>query len=162
MEKAVTSQYRASLKMLVDVINKCPNNLWDNGAYENRFWRIVYHTLFYTALYLNEGTSQFVPWRKHIANYNYLGSVNSDNKPVIINSIYSKDEMIKYAKLIFKDCKKLIKDNDGKESGFDWLPLSRLEIHIYNIRHLQHHIGQLIERLHQSGINRIKWEGMVE
>jgi hypothetical protein len=30
-----------------------------------------------------------------------------------------------------------------RESGFRWLPFSRSELHVYNIRHVQHHTGQL-------------------
>lgn len=37
-------------------------------------------------------------------------------------------------------------------------PMNRLQLHLYNIRHLQHHVGQLTERLHQAGIKGIKWE----
>ena len=29
------------------------------------------------------------------------------------------------------------------ESGFSRLPFSRGELHLYNIRHVQHHVGQL-------------------
>jgi hypothetical protein len=32
-------------------------------------------------------------------------------------------------------------------SGFFWLPFSKLELQLYNIRHVQHHTGQLIDRL---------------
>ena len=147
--------------MLTDVINKCPDTLWNDTKYENQYWRIVYHTLFYTALYLHEGPEQFVPWDKHIDTYNYLGSLTSDNKPVVIDIVYTKDQMREYSRSLFNDCDSLVANIGQIKSGFDWLPMSRLEIHFYNIRHLQHHIGQLTERLHQSGIKGIKWEGMV-
>ncbi len=159
MEREITSQYKASLRMLTDVIKKCPDSLWDNAEYENQYWRIVYHALFYTHLYLFESPEKFIPWIKHVETYNYLGTVTSENKPVVIDCIYNKDEMIDYARLIYNDCENLVRDNNAKESGFDWLPMSRLEIHFYNLRHLQHHTGQLIERLHQAGIKGIKWEG---
>jgi hypothetical protein len=32
-------------------------------------------------------------------------------------------------------------------SGFHWLPFNKLELQFYNIRHLQHHTGQLADRL---------------
>jgi hypothetical protein len=160
MEQEIISQYRASLKMLIDVIDKCPETLWNNAAFENPYWRIVYHTLFYTALYLSEATDTFVPWEKHILNYNYLGKVTQHNSPIVIERIYNKDETISYAESIYKDCENSVINMKGKESGFEWLPMNRLEIHIYNIRHLQHHIGQLTERLHQSGIRGINWETM--
>ncbi len=158
MEKAVISQYKASLKMLIDVINKCPQELWENEAYKNQYWRIVYHSLFYTALYLSESSEKFIPWAKHIATYNYLGTVTADGLPVVINHIYTKDEMIEYAMLLFNDCEKKVVINGQKEGGFYWLPMSKVEIQLYNLRHLQHHIGQLTERLHHSGITGIRWE----
>ncbi len=46
MKIAILSQYKASLKMLLNVIAKCPDRLWENRSYENAYWRIVYHTLF--------------------------------------------------------------------------------------------------------------------
>ncbi len=159
MNQEIISQYKASLRMLTDVINKCPESLWNDSSYENQYWRIVYHALFYTALYLSESPEKFVAWHKHRATYNYLGSLTSDNKPVVIDSIYTKDEMIEYTSMISQNCERLVKQNEGKKSGFDWLVMTRLELQFYNLRHLQHHIGELTERLHQLGIKGIRWEG---
>jgi len=38
--------------MLTDTIKRCPDELWENNEYENTYWRIVYHTLYYASLYL--------------------------------------------------------------------------------------------------------------
>ena len=142
------------------VISRCPEELWNNTSYNNSYWRIVYHTLFYTALYLSESPEKFVAWQKHQATYNYLGNFTSEQKPIVINRIYSKEEMIDYAKEIFTGCEVMVIKNENKENGFEWLSMNRLELHLYNIRHLQHHIGQLIERLHQNNISGIEWVGM--
>lgn len=159
MEQEIISQYKASLKMLLDVINRCPGNLWEDDKYNNACWHIVYHTLFYTSLYLSESPAKFTPWIKHKENYNYLGDTASDGTPVIIENIYSRSEMIEYLETISKECENLTMKNLGNErSGFEWLPMSKTGLHIYNIRHIQHHTGQLTERLHQSGISGIKWE----
>jgi hypothetical protein len=159
MKKEIASQYKASLKMLMDTIQKCPNDLWENNEYENQYWRIVYHTLFYTSLYLEP--AKFIPWAKHIENYNRLGSVTYDNKPIIINKAYSKKEMLDYLEIIYNDCESLVKNTLIEEkSGFDWLPTNRMELHLYNIRHIQHHTGQLVERLRQNGVKGIRWETM--
>ena len=40
--------------------------------------------------------------------------------------------------------------------------MTTAELHLYSIRHIQHHIGQLIERLHQAGIQGFPWVGMIE
>ncbi|WDF54486.1 hypothetical protein [Mucilaginibacter sp. KACC 22063] len=42
--------------------------------------------------------------------------------------------------------------------GFDWLPMSLAGLYIYNLRHLQHHIGQLTERLKTSNAIVITWQ----
>jgi len=100
---------------------------------------------------------------KHKANYNRLGSVTYDNKPIIIEGIYSKNEMLEYAESIYNNCESSVNNTLMEEkSGFDWLPINKTELHLYNIRHIQHHTGQLIERLHQFGIKGIEWESSSE
>jgi hypothetical protein len=154
------SQYRSSLKMLADVIERCPGTLWDDGTYENAYWRIVYHSLFYTSLYLAKNDDEFIPWINHKINYHRLGMFSSDNEPNIGGDSYSKAEMLDYAKAISQSLEVAVTDTNLKEeSGFEWLPMNKFELHLYNIRHLQHHVGQLVERLHQVGIKGIAWIG---
>jgi hypothetical protein len=141
----------------MDTIEKCPENLWENNTYASAYWRIVYHSLFYTALYLSESAESFIPWSGHIINYNCLGSLSNDNEPIIIDNSYSKGAMTDYAQSIYHSLDNVVTDLTNNSSGFGWLPMSRLELHLYNIRHLQHHVGQLIERLHQNGIKGINW-----
>lgn len=158
MKDALISQYKASLKMLVDVTERCPAGLWADASYENPYWRIVYHALFYTALYLSESEDKFVPWTKHIHGYNGLGLMSHHNKPILIKQAYSSAEMLGYAASIIKSIEDAVNTTvAGQPSGFDWLPLTKIELHLYNIRHLQHHAGQLTERLRQHGITGIKW-----
>ena len=159
MKTEIISQYRASLSMLLSTIKKCPEALWENDQYENAYWRIVYHTLFYTALYLSPSYTEFNTWTKHKPTYNSLGTVTPLNEPVVINEAYTKDDMIEYLESIFNDCENFVNNNPLEaESGFYWLPMNKFELHIYNIRHIHHHIGQLIERLHQTGITGIEWK----
>jgi len=159
MKKEIISQYRAALKMLAYAIEKCPDAVWKKDKHENAYWRLVYHALYYTDLYLTDSPESFNPWEKHLENYQYLGKVSRDNKPLILWEIYSKSEMLEYTKALFNRCEKSVHDTDlDGSSGFPWLPMNKFELQLYNIRHLQHHIGQLIERLHQQDIRGIKWE----
>jgi hypothetical protein len=158
MKKEIISQYRAALEMLEDVIHKCPDDLWDKRNYESAYWRIVYHILFYTALYLDP--KNHVPYKDHKPNYNRLGTVNDKGQPVIIGKVYSKEEMLWYTDSIYHNCEDAIMQTEIEEdSSIEWLSMSNGEMHLYNIRHIQHHIGQLTERLHQNGIRSIRWEG---
>jgi hypothetical protein len=45
------------------------------------------------------------------------------------------------------------------ESGFPWIPFPRLELHIYNIRHIQHHAGQLGAFLRRNKVKGVGWVG---
>ena len=160
MKKEIISQYKASLKMLKDVTERCPEELWDNKEYKNTYWRIVHHTLFYASFYLDP--AKFSPWEKHKPNYNRLGSTNENNEPIIIEEVYSKSEMLEYLESIYNKCENSAQTNSlDDKSGIEWLPTNKGEVHLYNIRHIQHHAGQLIERLHHVGIRGIKWERMV-
>jgi hypothetical protein len=158
MKNEIISQYRAGLKMLTDAVERCPENLWNSEQYENRYWRIVYHTLHYTALYLSGGLDNFKSWKIHRKDYHILGPVSYNGEPIEIPVIYTREELLEYAGVIHDDCEKAVNDIPlDKNSGFDWLPINRFELHLYNIRHLQHHTGQLIEQLHHHGIQGIKW-----
>lgn len=160
MKNELVSEYKAALKMLLDTVKKCPDDLWESVEYENAFWRIAYHALFYTSFYLSQSPDKFVPWDKHIHNYNGLGTVTYDQQPIIINVIYSKNDLIDYAGDIWNDLEnKVSEENMDQPCGFSWIPMNRLQLHLYNIRHLQHHVGQMTERLHQKGIKGINWEG---
>ncbi|KPV49022.1 hypothetical protein SE17_34945, partial [Kouleothrix aurantiaca] len=43
-------------------------------------------------------------------------------------------------------------------SGFSWLPLTKFELQIYSIRHIQQHAGELMERL-GPGATGLDWVG---
>ncbi len=161
MKEEIISQYKASLSMLSDIITECPENLWDSKEYENAYWRIVYHTLFYTSLYLSKSPSEFIPWAKHKKDYNNLGEVTRDKRLIIIDIVYSKSEMLGYMESILNETDKSVNSMlEDEQSGFEWLAMSKIELHLYNIRHIQHHVGQLIERLHSVGIKGIRWKAM--
>ena len=44
-------------------------------------------------------------------------------------------------------------------SGFEWLPFNKPELQFYNIRHIQHHTGELCERLGVMGEIEVPWIG---
>ena len=60
----IRSQYLATLEMLKQAIEKCPDAIWDDPADKNRFWHVAYHALFYTHLYLQPSEQDFRPWAK--------------------------------------------------------------------------------------------------
>jgi len=159
MKEEIISQYNNALHMLANVIELCPESLWnDDVNYENTYWRIVYHTLFYTALYLSKSPEHFTRWEKHETNYNRLGKMNDDGEHIVITVIYTKEELGKYLQTVCAGLDESIDDATlSAPSGFEWLPMNKLELYLYNLRHIQHHTGQLVERLHTNGVTRVAW-----
>ena len=157
----IKSQYRASLQMIGEAIAECSDALWDDPAYKNRFWHIAYHALFYTHLYLQDSGKEFVPWSKHRKEYEFLGPVPwpPHNEPNI-GDPYTKEDVLEYLDVCRNEVEEKVSSLDlGAASGFDWLPFGKLELQFYNIRHLQLHIGQLVDRLRNVQAVGIGWVG---
>src|ERR1039458_9414597 len=96
----VARQYRASLAMLGQVVHLCPECLWIDADYPNRFWHIAYHALFYTHLYLQPSEADFRPWAKHRQDSQYLGPRPwAPQETPQIQSPYTKVDVIEYHKI---------------------------------------------------------------
>jgi len=156
--EAITSQYTASLEMLRQAIEKCPESLWYDPEYTSPFWHVAYHALFYTHLYLQPSAEDFVPWEKHREGTKSLGSSQDASEAV---EPYSKAEVLAYHALCCRQVEKRVASLDlAAESGFCWLPFDKLELQIYNIRHIQQHTGELYERLGADEGLELNWVGM--
>lgn len=159
IKQSALAQYRAALDMLGHAIELCPDDLWFSTQYRNRFWHIAYHSLFYTHFYLQPSEADFEAWSKHVPNSNYLGPRPwAKNEPFQIPDPYLKPDVQEYLTFCRSEVEKqvpLLRFEDS--SGFSWLPFNKLELQFYNIRHLQHHTGQLIERLRAAADIGVGW-----
>jgi uncharacterized damage-inducible protein DinB len=136
---SIQSQYHAAFNMLENAIKDCPVSLWQDNSYQNKYWHIAFHTLFYSHLYLSESKEAFIFWKKYKENAHQL---NVTVEP------YSQQEILEYLELCRKQVDERIPLIDlDAPAGFSWLPMNRLELLLYNLRHIQHHTGQLIDRL---------------
>lgn len=161
LHEVITSQYNASLEMFENSLSSCPESLWQDASYENRFWHIAFHTMFWTHMYLNDTEHSFEKWEKHIEDYQWLNfrSNNYAEEEVI----YSKEEVLNYLSF----CRAQLSGhlptlNFENAGGFSWIRVNKLELHIYNIRHIQHHTSQLTDRLKEVEDTPIKWVGRMK
>ena len=144
LHKTIRSQYLAALGMLKQVIIKCPEALWDAPGRKDKFWRKSYHALFYAHLYLQRTEKDFTPWEKH---HGPDGDVP-----------FTKDEVLDYLSFVGKQVVDRVPDTDLEAgSGFHWLPFDKLELQLYNIRHVQQHAGELYERLDAHENIELDW-----
>ena len=148
----VCSQYFAALRMLRQAVERCPDSMWDAEEDVNKFWRVAYHALFFTHLYLEKSFEDFRPWSKHWSDAEALG------KDAPAGRVFSRNEILEYADF----CREQAEKNSAlldpsAPSGFDWCPFSKLELQFYNIRHIQQHTGEMMERLGSRADIHVDW-----
>jgi len=150
-------QYQAALKMLREAIELCPEELWVDAKYTNPFWRISYHALFYAHLYVQPSEAEFQSWPKHRESVRML-SPRKSGEPA--HEPYSKAELLEYHDFCCGEvAAKVAQTKLDADSGFYWLPFNKFELQVYNIRHIQHHTGQLTDRLRQAADVGVRWIG---
>ncbi|WP_139366991.1 DinB family protein [Sediminibacterium ginsengisoli] len=155
MQQLLISQYGAALQMLKNAIEVCPEELWTANDLSHAFWKIAYHALHFTNFYLSENEHSFSPWPLHEPGNHQLQQKEG--------RVYSHEELLQLLQQTEQSLKTKLSLQDMRaSSGFEWLPMNKAELHLYNIRHLQHHVGQLVERLHYAGITGIRWVGRQE
>ncbi len=157
------SQYHAALAMLAQSIERCPEELWSDQKYPSPFWRIAYHALFFTHLYIQPTIEQFKAWPQHREEAEMLGSLPwPPHRKALDVPPYSKEEVLEYLAFCKQQVSEKMSTLDLEAgSGFDWLAFSKLETLLYELRHLQQHIGELDERLGVQGI-QVDWVGKVD
>ena len=157
----LASQYKASLGMLRQAIEKVPAEQWNNDEYNNPNWQIAYHVLWGVKFYLGANTESYVPLENSIEGAESLGGTQdweNTDEGVMVEGFHTKDELISFITVLEQN---LLSEIEGlalnENSGFEWYPYSRLELHINNIRHIQHHTAQITERLKAKGIIGFSW-----
>lgn len=157
---ALKSQYHAALATLGSAIVKCPDALWDDASTDQSVvWRVAYHTLYFTDLYLCQKVEDFVPWAKHRDEAHVIRTVPWEgNRPPKPCDPYTREDILEYLQL----CDEMVArvdslDLSAAESGFSWYKMSKIEHQIVNIRHIQHHAAALSYRLRTLAGMEIGW-----
>jgi hypothetical protein len=160
-KSALKSQYHAGMKVLKEVVERCPESTWNNPADGLRaIWRVVFHGLFVTDYYLQRDQSCFPKWAKYRDEAQCIGPVSWDNNREPRHcEPYSKVEVMEYWNDLDGRIDSLVDalDLELTESGFPWYKMSKFEHQLVNLRHLQHHAAALSVRLRESDGIQIKW-----
>jgi hypothetical protein len=157
LRAALKSQYHAALAMLRESIERCPEQLWLDGRPKNAFWQLAYHTLFFTHLYLQPRVQDFRPWDGHQSSVQHEDGIGGPQDPAsnlpLIPEPYSKEHVLEYWRHVDEMVDRAVDGLDlaSQESGFHWYPISKLEHQLVNLRHVQHHLPQLADRLRAVG-----------
>ncbi|MBL8065251.1 MAG: hypothetical protein JNM34_05265 [Chthonomonadaceae bacterium] len=156
---ALKGQYKAGLTMLRQCIERCPEDLWEQGKHPRAYWRIVYHALFYTHLYLMPKEKDFEAWPAHQPQARVLWDDDEEGMPPV-ETTYTQVELLGYLDHIYSHVDAWVDalDLDSQNSGFSWYPIPKIDHQVVNVRHLGGHVGQLSELLMSRDID-IDWAG---
>ena len=162
--KTVASQFHATLTMMEQTVGTCPEEMWDEPGQANPFWRVAYHALFYVDLYLQPSEVEMALWEGCREGYQFLGPTPwPPHEQPAADQPYARDEVLAYVDYCRSLVDRTLPATDlSAPSGFHWLPFDKMELQIYNIRHLQQHVGDLSTLLLTQANLEINWVGMGE
>jgi hypothetical protein len=150
---AVRGQFEAALAMLAACIDRCPPALWDEPIGKYPFWQVAYHTLCFADCYLAPEDAAWTPQEGPGGLHPRGRAELEDEYP---SRRFEQAELAGYAELCLARLRQTLAAETDEAlagpSGFSWLPFTRAELHLYNLRHIQHHTGQLSAFLHRHGI----------
>ncbi len=161
VRSALKGQYHAALAMLRRVVERCPEPIWLSGEHPRLVWRIAYHALFCTHLYLQTDSESFVPWSEHRTDSNNIEELPwpPHDMPAKCEP-YTREQVLTYlaelTAMIGPGVDAL--DLDAATCGFHWYDMPKLDHQMMSIRHLQQHAGQLSELLYAAGVE-LDWIG---
>jgi len=153
-KKMIWQQFGASIDMLENAILACPEALWRDRTQRPEFWYVAFHTLFFLDLYLSDSDKGFTPPAPFTLD-------EMDERGLLPDRVYTKAELQTYLEHGRVKCRTTIaamtEEKSIRRCGFDWLDLSVAEMLLYNMRHIQHHAGQLNLILRQKVDSAPRW-----
>jgi len=159
---AVWQQFGAAIDMLENAIRACPEELWSDGSKRPEwvshdvvgFWYVAYHTLFFLDFYLSGSADGFAPPAPFTLD-------ELDPAGLLPERPYTQDELLTYLDHGRKKCRAAIEgmteQSAGEQCGFARPEVNRAELLLYNLRHVQHHTGQLNLILRQNLDSAPRW-----
>ena len=156
IREALWTQFGASLDMLENAINMCPDEHWETVL---DFWYLSYHCIFWTDYYLTTEPNKFEPPKP----FTFSELDTTGKKP---DRAYTKTEILGYLEYCRQKANQLIKELTTERLNDRWINeyknFSLLEILLYNMRHIQHHSAQLNLFLRQRINNAPNWVGQAK
>lgn len=152
-------QFGATIDMLENAVVACPDKLWGDRSRRPEYWYLVYHTLFFLDYYLAESEAGFKPPAPFTLE-------ELDPEGILPHRVYSKGELRTYLEHGRNKCRAalsaLTDERARHPCGFERRDMTVAELHLYNMRHVQHHTAQLNLILRQTIDSAPDWVGQTK
>ena len=151
-------QFGAAIDMLENAVRECPEALWNRGnpaEGEHAFWYMAYHTLFFLDFYLSDHPDTYEPPAPFTKG-------ELDPVGVFPERVYTRQELLAFLEHIRRKCRTVLATmtDDQLTRVTPFRPKNEItvvELHLYNMRHVQHHAAQLNLFLRQNINSAPRW-----
>ncbi|MBI5059677.1 DinB family protein [candidate division KSB1 bacterium] len=147
-------QFGAAIDMLENAIRACPAELWGRRSLVPEYWYTAYHTLFWLDYYLSESPATFAPPPPFNLD-------EMDPAGLLPDRVYTQAELLNYLAYGRGKCRariaSLTEETVQHRFRAGRKDFNVVEILLYNMRHVQHHAGQLNLLLRQNIDDAPRW-----
>ncbi len=161
VKESLWKQFGASIDIFKNAIESWPEEQWKA---DRRIFYMVYHTLFFLEYYLTFPPKDFAP-RLPVA------VTRKDAPPEALDDLiprkdYTRKELLEYLEACRTTCKNSIAALTVDSMAERWIEepgnpksrnYSKIELLMYNMRHVQHHAAQLNLLLRQQINEAPRW-----
>lgn len=144
IHQMLLGQYEAALSMFRDAMASCPAEHWERKVANHPVGVVALHTLMWTDVYLGRSAKDFVSHELVIE-----GRGLPFGQPLPKGQLppgLKQTRALEYADYCLAKVRRVLAEETeadlAGDNGFG-RPFSRAEMHLYNIRHIQHHTGAL-------------------
>ncbi len=140
--------------MMREAISICQESIWHRSDRKPLYWYTAFHALFWLDFYLTGREEGFAPPAPFTLD-------ELDPAGIIPKEPYSKTQMLDYLEYINTKSADIFMNLS--ESRLDQIcdvglkDISYFELLIDNLRHFQHHVGQLNTILRMEGDSAARW-----
>ena len=158
LKSLLANQYEAAFVMLGAGIESCPEPNWHASVANLKFCQAAFHTLYFADLYLGENLKA----QREQAFHREYASTFADYEELKQRhqqATYDKPFIVAYLQHCRGKARDVVETETEKSLSrrSSFKGLSRAELHVYNIRHIQHHAAQLSLRLRLDTGDGVAW-----
>ena len=160
MKRELASQYRIALTMLKGVVNETEEDTWlYTDETKEAAWHIAYHAVYYANIYCSPSEAAVQRWPGQSNDAQFLGPTPwPPHERHVPKETFTKAQIQEYIDHVMSAIPGYLEMMKPEEPCWPhWYSMNQFEFHLNNLRHIQHHTAQLIER---NGGTSVGWIGV--
>lgn len=154
---SLIEQHKRAWAMLADAIEKCPNEAWRHGTAPLEIARLAFHIVDAADFYARETMAEPLEPRSCEIEPRTIFQLETGSLP----SKSDVKDLLRYVEgkwngfLSNKDDAWFASEKPAGE--FDWTGSTYLDLCLYNLRHVMHHLGHIDVQIRQAKGSPMDW-----